>query len=68
VAGTSLATLADNGTDPQRYSVMTDFSNSEFSRFRLQYNRDQSRPGREADNQIFLQYIFSLGSHPAHQF
>jgi hypothetical protein len=68
VAGTSLATLADNGSDPQRYSVMTDFSNSEFSRFRLQYNRDESRPGKEADNQIFLQYIFSLGSHPAHQF
>jgi hypothetical protein len=67
-AGTSLATLADDATDPQRYSVMADFSNSEFSRFRLQFNRDQSRPGREPDNQVLVQYIFSLGSHPAHQF
>lgn len=68
VPGTTLHTLADNSGDPQRYSLMTDFSNSEFSRFRLQYNRDQSRPGQAIDNQIFLQYIFSLGSHPAHQF
>ena len=68
VPATALETLADNGSDPQRYSLMTDFSNSEFSRFRLQYSRDQSRPGQALDNQIFLQYIFSLGSHPAHQF
>jgi hypothetical protein len=68
VAGTSLATLADNSHDPQRWSLMTDFSNSEFSRIRVQFNRDLSRPDGSADNQIFLQYIFSLGSHPAHQF
>ena len=66
--GTSLALLADNSSKPQRYSLMADFSNSEFSRVRLQFNRDESRPGGEADNQIFAQYIFSLGSHPAHQF
>ncbi|MGH8505476.1 MAG: hypothetical protein ACRETM_05860 [Stenotrophobium sp.] len=68
VAGTPLATLADNSSAPQRWSLMTDFSNSEFSRLRLQYNRDESRPGEAPDNQVFLQYIFSLGSHPAHQF
>ena len=67
-AGTSLETIADNGSHPQRYSAMVDFSNSEFSRFRLQFSRDQSRPNEDVDNQIFLQYIFSLGSHPAHQF
>lgn len=66
--GTSLGTLADNSRDPRRYSVMTDFSNSEFSRVRLQYNRDQSRPGNAADNQVLVQFIFSMGSHPAHQF
>ena len=66
--GTSLALLADNSKDPQRYSLMGDFSNSEFSRVRLQFNRDESRPSGAADNQIFVQYIFSLGSHPAHQF
>ncbi|MES2491581.1 MAG: hypothetical protein V4607_17480 [Pseudomonadota bacterium] len=68
VAGTSLETMADNSGHPQRYSAMVDFSNSEFSRFRLQFSRDQSRPNQDVDNQVFLQYIFSLGSHPAHQF
>ncbi len=64
---TTLATLADKG-NPQRYSAMVDWSHSEFSRLRLQYNRDESRVGAAADNEIFLQYIFSLGSHPAHSF
>ncbi len=67
-AGTSLETLADNSFDPQRMSAMVDFSNSEFSRVRLQYNRDESRPGGEDDDQVFLQYILSLGAHAAHQF
>jgi hypothetical protein len=66
--GTALATLADNSHAPQRYSGMVDFSNSEFSRVRLQYNRDQSRPGGATDNQWLVQFIFSMGSHPAHQF
>ncbi|NGY05868.1 hypothetical protein [Solimonas terrae] len=68
VGGTSLATLADDGDHPQRVSAMLDFSNSEFSRIRLQYNRDESRPDNKADNQILVQYIFAMGSHPAHQF
>jgi len=66
--GTALATLADNSYDPKRASVMVDFSNSEFSRIRLQYNRDESRPANEKDDQFFVQFIYSLGSHPAHQF
>jgi hypothetical protein len=51
---------------PKRDSAMVDFSNSEFSRFRLQYNRDQSQP--ETDNEWYLQYIMSIGAHGAHQF
>jgi hypothetical protein len=66
--GTALALLADDGEAATRYSVMADFSNSEFSRLRVQYNRDASRPGGVKDDQIFLQYVFSLGAHPAHQF
>jgi hypothetical protein len=66
--GTDLATLADDSHHPQRETVMVDWSHSEFSRMRLQYNRDQSRPGAATDNQVFLQYIFALGSHPAHTF
>ncbi len=60
-------TLADDDA-ATRWSAMVDFSNSEFSRLRAQYNRDESRPGGEADDQFFVQYIMSLGSHPAHQF
>lgn len=51
---------------PSRISAMADFSNSEFSRLRLQLSRDDSRP--ESDDQIVLQYLFSLGAHGAHRF
>jgi hypothetical protein len=46
---------------------MVDWSASEFSRIRLQLARDNSRMN-EPDNQIFLQYIMSLGAHGAHTF
>jgi hypothetical protein len=49
------------------YSAMVDWSPTEFSRVRLQYTRDESRAGL-SDDQIFLQYILSLGSHGAHKF
>ena len=52
--------------DPYRWSVMADWSPSEFSRVRLQYNYDRS--GTAVDNQWMLQYIMSLGSHGAHEF
>ncbi len=52
---------------PKRHTVMVDWSPSEFSRVRLQYARDYSRMG-EPDNQVFLQYIVSLGAHGAHRF
>ncbi|KQQ97502.1 hypothetical protein [Massilia sp. Leaf139] len=52
---------------PKRSSVMLDWSPSEFSRLRLQFARDEARPG-ESDNQLFLQYIMSLGAHAGHTF
>lgn len=55
------------GYNPSRNTVMFDYSPSEFSRFRLQYARDESRP-TAADNQFALQYIMSLGAHGAHTF
>jgi hypothetical protein len=58
--------LDDQGHSPKRDSVMIDYSNSEFSRLRLQYNRDQSQP--QTDNQWFVQYAMSLGAHGAHIF
>jgi len=60
------AGLDDESARPERISVMLDWSNSEFSRIRLQYNYDNSRD--EKDHQMFLQYTMSLGSHGAHQF
>lgn len=58
--------LQDAEHTPQRYSVMLDWSNSEYSRLRVQLNRDKSSTA--ADNQVFLQYIHSLGAHGAHTF
>lgn len=52
--------------NPHRYSIMADWSNSEFSRLRLQYTRDMA--GIEDDNQLGMQYIFSIGAHGAHAF
>jgi hypothetical protein len=62
-SGTSLDTL---GHTPKRVSAMFDYSHSEYSRLRVQYNRDESYP--VADNQWFLQYIMSIGAHGAHRF
>jgi hypothetical protein len=50
-----------------RNTLMFDFSPSEFSRLRVQLASDKSRLG-VTDNQIFLQYIVSLGAHGAHKF
>ncbi|MES2114981.1 MAG: hypothetical protein V4578_07505 [Pseudomonadota bacterium] len=78
-SGTPCVGLVDSGAlalanfpvlenyNPARSSVMVDYSPSEFSRLRLQVARDRSRPG-VTDNQIFLQYIMSLGTHAAHAF
>lgn len=78
-SGTVDIGLVNNGTlsladfpqltahDPKRNTVMLDYSPSEYTRFRLQFARDKSGIGA-TDNQLFLQYIFSLGAHGAHAF
>jgi len=58
--------LLGNAFTPHRESAMIDFSNSEFSRIRLQFNRDQS--GLKPANEVMLQYIVAMGAHPAHTF
>lgn len=52
---------------PYRWSTMVDWSPSEFSRIRLQYNYDKTQQG-VTNNEVFLQYIMSLGVHGAHKF
>ena len=58
---------------PTRHTVMMDYATSEFARFRVQFARDKSRfdfgQGRALpDNQIWLQYVVSLGAHGAHKY
>ena len=59
--------LAQESFNPQRYSVMFDYTPSEFSRFRVQWQQSKIRPDL-TDNQIFIQYILTLGAHGAHKF
>jgi hypothetical protein len=54
--------------NPTKWSLMADYSASEFSRFRLQLARDHSMQGSPDDNQITVQYVHSLGAHGAHKF
>ncbi len=53
--------------NPNKHTLMVDWSPSEFSRIRLQAASDKSRSD-VTDHQIFLQYIVSLGAHGAHKF
>jgi hypothetical protein len=52
---------------PDRFTLMLDWSPSEFSRLRLQHAWDNSRDAGH-DHELFLQYIFGIGAHGAHKF
>jgi hypothetical protein len=52
--------------DPRRFTFMVDWSNSEFSRLRLQVARADD--GTDSSNEWGLQYIHSIGAHGAHDF
>jgi hypothetical protein len=54
-----------------RYTAMLEYSPSEFSRFRLQYDYDRSRyyVGVQKDvHEVLLQVNFAVGPHGAHSF
>ena len=53
---------------PDRFTIMLDWSPSEFSRIRGQYAWDEARLDDERDRQFQLQYIYSIGAHGAHKF
>jgi len=55
------------GYDPEAVAVMLDWTNSEFSRLRLQYNEEKLAAGQE-DEQVILQYVMSIGAHGAHKY
>jgi hypothetical protein len=52
---------------PRRVTAMFDWNPSEFSRLRLQYAWDRARLS-EHDQQLMLQYLYSIGAHGAHKF
>jgi hypothetical protein len=52
---------------PQRATAMIDWNPSEFSRLRLQFARARLAPDL-TDNEVFLQYILSIGAHGAHKY
>lgn len=58
----------DFGGKPWRASGMVEFTPTEFSRIRLQYNHDESDPNQRANNEMLLQLIFGIGAHGAHPF
>jgi hypothetical protein len=65
--GSNGAYFGSTSFNPQRTAVMLDWTPSEFSRFRVQYQQAKLRPG-VTDNEIFVQYILTLGAHSAHKF
>ena len=54
--------------DPDRVTVMFDWSPSEFSRLRAQYAWDDARAEGERDRQFRLQYLYGIGAHGAHKY
>ena len=66
-AGLMDSALDSDGYNPRAYSMMLDWTNSEFSRVRLQYNREELARG-QGDSQVILHYIMSLGAHGAHKY
>ena len=65
--GTNAAYLESPAFHPERYTLMVDYTPSEFSRVRLQWGQSKTQAG-VTDNQLFLQYILTLGAHGAHKF
>jgi hypothetical protein len=65
--GPNNANLANGSFHPQRNGVMLDWTLSEFSRFRVQYQQAKLRPDF-TDHEFFLQYILTLGAHGAHKY
>ncbi len=61
------SSLDSEDFDPLALSLMIDWTNSEFSRFRFQFNQEELSSGDD-DSQFILQYIMSLGAHGAHAY
>jgi len=63
--------IQDTPGDLDRISAMLEFKPTEFSTFRLQFNRDNSLfdgSNREPVNSVFLQFNMAIGAHGAHAY
>ncbi len=69
---TSNGKSVDKGNNFNKYSAMVEYHTSEFARFRLQYNHNNSLYDEEGNRQnvntIILQANISIGAHGAHSF
>ncbi|NDE89723.1 MAG: hypothetical protein EB059_01080 [Alphaproteobacteria bacterium] len=59
--------LDSSGHKPWNAAFMADWTNSEFSRIRLQYGYEEPAANTR-DHQVMLQYIMGIGAHRAHAF
>jgi hypothetical protein len=53
---------------PWRTSATLEFNPTEFSTIRAQYTHDLSARNGQVNNEALLQFIFTIGAHPAHTF
>ena len=56
------------GKRPWRNTASLEFNPSEFSRIRFQYTHDRSARDGHDNNEWWLQFIFGIGAHAAHEF
>jgi len=53
---------------PWRATGSLEFNPTEFTRIRAQYSHDRSDRSGQVNNEGILQFIFTIGAHPAHSF
>lgn len=53
---------------PWRATGSLEFNPTEFTRIRAQYSHDLSARNGQVNNEGILQFIFTIGAHPAHSF
>lgn len=56
------------GEKPWRATGAVEFNPTEFSRIRLQYNRDDSARDGKVNDELFIQVLLGIGAHAAHAF
>lgn len=64
-----LGLAVDQDGETYRFEALAAFVPSEFSTLRLQYALDHdTQSGTDAVHEVFLQALFSIGSHPSHAY